>query len=191
MPHNADKYSYICMFFNFPAVNGVCCLCRQEGERQNTWCEHATRTFLTVISFEREELSLLPQCWEPLCALIFYLTGLPLIRTRRHEGAPWRFSVGMTSPHISFYFSGNSWGVANAFKGPAVLTQSAAWNISLVTKLTRTTLVYPGLSLQAEVGCLGSRGQESLKMHWFKLTWIVLLIHCCHVKAVHHFYNLC
>lgn len=50
------------------------------------------------------------QCLEPPCALIFCLTGLPLIGTRRHEEALWRFFVGMTSPQISFYSSGSSWG---------------------------------------------------------------------------------
>lgn len=33
-------------------------------------------------------------------------------------------------------------------------------------------------------------GHKSLKVHWYKQIWIVLLVHCCHVKAVHHFYNL-
>lgn len=44
-----------------------------------------------------KELSFLPPCWEHLFALLFCLTGLPLIRTKRHEEAPWRLSVGMTS----------------------------------------------------------------------------------------------
>lgn len=122
----------------------------------------------------------------PLCALLFCLTGPPLIWTRRREGAPWRFSVGMTSLQNTFRSLGNSRRVARQrrWKGllcwPKVLHATSSW------WLISTSLLYIDLSLQAEVGCLCP-----LQMHWFQLIWIVLLVHCCHVKAVHHFYNLC
>lgn len=58
-------------FCHSPADDWVCCLCRQEREWQNTWCEHATRTLLTWISTESEELSFLPQR-APVYSLILF-----------------------------------------------------------------------------------------------------------------------
>lgn len=64
---------------------------------------------------------------QPVCSDILF-DGLPLIWTRRHEGALWRFSVGITSPHSSFF---TLWATPEELKmHPKRLTQSAACNIS-------------------------------------------------------------
>lgn len=44
--------------------------------------------------------------WELLCALLFRLTGPPLIWTKRPDGVPWRFFVGMTSYQNTFFSLG-------------------------------------------------------------------------------------
>lgn len=95
-------------------------------EKGRTFDVSITRTLFSEISRKGEELLCCHSAESPLCAPIFCLTDLALIWTRRGEGAPpppWRFSVGMTSPRIAFYSSGNSSGAVNASKGPAALTQ--------------------------------------------------------------------
>lgn len=151
MPHCEDKDSYINTFCHSPADN--CCLCRQEWERQNTWCEHATRTLLTRISTESEELSFLPQRWEPRYVLLFCLTGPRLIWTKKAWGSPLEVLCGYDVTSEYFFAL---WATpeelrdtVGAFKGTAVLTQSVACNISLVIDWHVATLhrsFFPGRS---------------------------------------------
>lgn len=173
MPHCEDKHSYTFTFyFHFPADNWVCRLCQQEEERQNV----PQVLYSLKFHLQVKELSFLPPCWEHLFALLFCLTGLPLIRTKRHEEAPWRLSVGMTSLQNTFYSLGNSRGVARyALKG------LLCWPKVLHATSLHTSFF---LSLQANLGCLWFLGTGVPKTaHWFKLIWIVSSVHFCHVKS--------
>lgn len=130
-----------------------------------------------------KELSFLPPCWEHLFALLFCLTGLPLIRTKRHEEAPWRLSVGMTSLQNTFYSLGNSRGVARyALKGllcwPKVLHATSLHTSFFLYKPTWVACDFWGQgSLKQRIGL-----NEYELFH--RSTFVML-------KAVHHFYKLC
>lgn len=183
MPHCEDKHSYNYTCFSFPCWQLSLLFVSTSRGKDRTFDVNVPQVLYSLkYHLKVKELSFLPPCWEHLCALLFCLTGPPLIWTKRHEEAPWRFSVGMTSLQNTSYTLGNSRGVARyALKGPAVLTRSSACNI-----FTSFFLYWPKW-----VAC-DFWGQKSFKkMHWFKLIWIVLSDHYCHVKAVHHFYNLC
>lgn len=150
MPHFEDKYSYINTFCHSPADNWVCCLCQQEWERQNTWCEHATRT---RISTKSKKLSFLPQCWELLCALLFCLTGPHLIWTKKVWESPLEVLCGydVTSKILCALWATPEelLHTVGAFKGTAVLTQSVTCNIPLVIDWHNATLhrsFFPGWS---------------------------------------------
>lgn len=60
---------------------------------------------------------------------------------KRCEGAPWRFSVSMTSLHDTYFSLVKRGCSIGAFKRTAVLTQSVACNISLVTDYDSPTLL--------------------------------------------------
>ena len=80
----------------------------KNGKRQNTWCEHATRTLWSV------ELSFSSRHSVESPSVLSYSVWPALVWSgqKRREGAPWRFSVGMTSLWKYFFCSlGNSRGV--------------------------------------------------------------------------------
>lgn len=158
------------ILFSFPCWQ--LSLRQQEEERQNV----PQVLYSLKFHLQVKELSFLPPCWEHLFALLFCLTGLPLIRTKRHEEAPWRLSVGMTSLQNTFYSLGNSRGVARyALKG------LLCWPKVLHATSLHTSFF---LSLQANLGCLWFLGTGVPKTaHWFKLIWIVSSVHFCHVKS--------
>lgn len=88
-----DKYSYNSAFCHSPADDWVAVCVDQNGKKQNTWCEHAKtrsnwqwRTFLSCHSVEGS------------CVLSYSVwPALVWSGQKRCDGAPWRFSAGMTS----------------------------------------------------------------------------------------------
>ncbi len=163
---------------------------RTEKAEHLMWTCH---TDFTHSDFNWRRRTFLPQFWELLRALLFPLTGPCLIWTKKAWWSPLEVLCGydVTSEYILLFgqLQRSLLYTGGVFKGTAVLTQSVACNISLVIDCHIVTLhrfFFPGQN-----GVLVIWGHMSLKVHWFKLIWTVLLVHCCHVMAVHHFYNLC
>lgn len=151
MPHCEDKYSYIDTFCHSPADDWVCCLCRQEWERQNTWCEHATRTHANF-NLKWRTFCLATVLRAPVCSLILFDWPSFDLDKKGVMGPPggslwvWRhfrilFALWATPEELL--------DTVGAFKGTAVLTQSVACNISLVTVWRNATshrYFFPGRS---------------------------------------------